>query len=73
MTGRDRLSQNGQEVHALCDLSFPLVGNPSLLSISDVSSYTQVGHKINIILSNIRIKESVSEYADNRFEPSLKK
>ena len=46
MTGRDRLSQNGQEVHALCDLSFPLVGNPSLLSISDVSSYTQVGHKL---------------------------
>ena len=29
LSGRDRLSQNGQEVHALCDLSFPLVGNPS--------------------------------------------
>jgi len=36
LTGGDRLSQNGQEVHALCDLSFPLVGNPSLLGISDV-------------------------------------
>ena len=28
MTGVDRLSQNGQEIHALCDLSLSLVGNP---------------------------------------------
>ena len=28
LTGGDRLSQNGQEIHALCDLSLSLVGNP---------------------------------------------
>jgi len=36
LTGEDRLSQRGQEVHALCDPSFPLVGNPSLLSTPNV-------------------------------------